>query len=215
MIAYRWIEGITLHELRKQGQRAAFAIARRAARPRARVDRAHRCDRSRSSSRRSSSRATRSSPTGRARKRIGRAARRRAAQGDRSRRAAAGVRLGLPRRTATSAIATCSSIKRGDRWRINGVIDWETTTHRLAARRRRQPVPLRRALRRRRSRTAFERGYRDAGGELPDGWLLTSRLLDATWLVDMLDDAARAPRAYSPTVPRLLAKLVADALSDR
>jgi len=36
--------------------------------------------------------------------------------------------------------------------------------------------------------TDFERGYREAGGELPAGWLRTARLIDATWVIDTLDD---------------------------
>ena len=56
---------------------------------------------------------------------------------------------------------------------------------------------------------AFARGYRDAGGELPEDWLLTSRLLDATWLVDMLDDEQEHPHVFADCV-RLVANLVAD-----
>jgi hypothetical protein len=58
--------------------------------------------------------------------------------------------------------------------------------------------------------SAFERGYRDTGAQLPEGWLLTSRLLDATWLVDMLDDEKDLPQVYADCV-RLVANLVADA----
>jgi hypothetical protein len=57
---------------------------------------------------------------------------------------------------------------------------------------------------------AFERGYRDAGGNLPEGWLLTSRLLDSTWLVDMLDDEQEHTQVFADCV-RLVANLVADA----
>jgi aminoglycoside phosphotransferase (APT) family kinase protein len=45
--------------------------------------------------------------------------------------------------------------------------------------------------------TAFERGYREADGTLPDGWLLTSRLLDATWLIDTLDEPREFPGVYA------------------
>jgi len=72
-------------------------------------------------------------------------------------------------------------------WRITGVIDWEATSTG-------SPLLDLGSLFRYASRfdasfrAAFERGYREADGTLPDGWLLTARLLDATWLVDTLDD---------------------------
>ena len=99
----------------------------------------------------------------------------------------------------------------GDRWRVNGVIDWETTTTG-------SPLVDIGSLFRYSKRydetfcETFARGYRDAGGQLPEGWLLTSRLLDATWLVDMLDDENEHPQVFADCV-RLVANLVADATS--
>jgi aminoglycoside phosphotransferase (APT) family kinase protein len=83
-----------------------------------------------------------------------------------------------------------------DRWRISGVIDWEATSTG-------SPLLDIGSLFRNTSRfeaefaTAFERGYREADGTLPDGWLLTSRLLDATWLIDTLDEPREFPGVYA------------------
>ncbi len=84
----------------------------------------------------------------------------------------------------------------GDRWRINGVIDWETCTTG-------SPLvdigSLFRYAERfdARWRADFERGYREADGELPDRWLVTARLLDATWIVDMLDEEQELPGVFA------------------
>ena len=80
-------------------------------------------------------------------------------------------------------------VRRIDRehWQIAGLIDWEATTtgsplfdlgslFRYADRFSDQ------------FRAAFERGYRAAGGELPDNWLRMARLIDATWVIDTVDD---------------------------
>ena len=77
--------------------------------------------------------------------------------------------------------------RAGERWRINGVIDWETASTgspladigSLFRYGDRHDANFRRA---------FERGYRDAGGELPVGWFLTARLLDILDLVALLDE---------------------------
>ncbi len=78
-------------------------------------------------------------------------------------------------------------VRRSDKaWKIAGVIDWEATTtgsplfdigslFRYADRFTQE------------FRDDFARGYRDAGGELPDHWLRTARLIDATWVIDTLD----------------------------
>jgi aminoglycoside phosphotransferase (APT) family kinase protein len=97
----------------------------------------------------------------------------------------------------------------GDRWRINGLIDWETTTTG-------SPLVDIGSLFRYSKRYdatfahAFATGYRDAGGALPDHWLLTSRLLDATWLVDMLNDEMDQHPAVFADCRKLVANLVAE-----
>lgn len=95
-----------------------------------------------------------------------------------------------------------------DRWRISGVIDWESTS---------TGSPLldigsvfRYADRYDATfRTDFETGYREADGVLPDNWLVLSRLLDATWVVDMLDEARELPGVFADC-KQLLAKLAVD-----
>lgn len=96
-----------------------------------------------------------------------------------------------------------------DRWRINGVIDWEATSTG-------SPLFDLGSLFRDTTRfdarfvAAFERGYREADGTLPDGWLLTARLLDATWLVDALDEPREFSGMYA-ACETLLATLAKDA----
>lgn len=95
-----------------------------------------------------------------------------------------------------------------DRWRISGVLDWEQTStgsplfdigslFRYAAR---YDASFMRG---------FERGYREADGQLPERWLLTARLLDATWLIDTLDEPAEFPGVYADC-RMLLAQLAHD-----
>ncbi|MBA3453791.1 MAG: aminoglycoside phosphotransferase family protein [Deltaproteobacteria bacterium] len=95
-----------------------------------------------------------------------------------------------------------------DRWRINGLIDWEATTtfsplldlgsmFRYADR---YDADF---------RALFERGYREADGQLPEDWMRTARLLDATLLIDTLDDVNESPGVYADC-RLLLAKLVAE-----
>jgi len=206
VIVYRWIDGITLHELRRQGLADAFASL---AAPLggllawlARGDATEAFEVSSILERRYEQ-----LTTGRARTRIG------AALAD-------GLRKGLE--AAEPAMAwgsVCLShgdlghrnvivARSGERWRINGVIDWETST---------TGSPLfdigslfRYADRHDAAfRAAFERGYRDAGGALPDRWLVTARLLDITWLVDLLDDEQEIETVFADC-QRLIAKLVAE-----
>lgn len=47
-----------------------------------------------------------------------------------------------------------------------------------------------------RFRSAFEEGYRAAGGALPADWHLVSRLLDATRLVEIFDRAEDLPAVF-------------------
>src|SRR6185295_17806833 len=96
----------------------------------------------------------------------------------------------------------------GERWRIAGVIDWE------AAAASSPLVDIGSLFRYTQRydaefRGAFERGYREADGTLPDHWWLTARLLDATGLVDILDEDRELPGVFADC-RMLLAKLVAD-----
>jgi aminoglycoside phosphotransferase (APT) family kinase protein len=56
----------------------------------------------------------------------------------------------------------------------------------------------------------FAEGYRAAGGELPDDWWLTARLLDATRVVGILDEPRPLPRIFAEC-----GLLVAALLEDR
>ena len=109
----------------------------------------------------------------------------------------------------TSAAATCSCSRvDGDRWRIAGVIDWEAAASA-------SPLVDLGALFRFADRydaaflAAFEHGYREADGTLPDGWLRTARLLDATALVDLLDEPCELPGVFAEC-RMLVAKLAAE-----
>ena len=96
----------------------------------------------------------------------------------------------------------------GERWRIQGVIDWESagtgsplvdigSLFRYAPRYDEQ------------FRTEFDRGYREAGGTLPDDWYRLARTLDAFRLIDTLDGIREMPGVFADC-RMLLAKLVAD-----
>lgn len=91
-------------------------------------------------------------------------------------------------------------------WEVSGLIDWEGTTTS-------SPLQDVGSLFRDLDRydpafvDSFARGYRAAGGQLPDNWLLLGRLLDATWLVDALDDERIEP-ALLADCRRLLTRLV-------
>jgi hypothetical protein len=97
---------------------------------------------------------------------------------------------------------------RDGQWQIAGIIDWETTTTssplfdigslvRYAD--RHNPEWL----------AAFERGYRDGGGELPASWPLTARLLDCLDLVELLDEE-RGLDVLFGDCKTLLHKLIGD-----
>ena len=209
VIAYRWIEGITLHDLRKEGKFAAFASL---AEPLGRVCAwiSHTDATSPFDVSPILEEAYQRLTSGRARKRIG------PPLADALRKAMEAAEPQM----AFGSVCLCHGdlghrnvlvYQAGDRWRINGVIDWETTTTG-------SPLVDIGSLFRYSKRydetfcETFARGYRDAGGQLPEGWLLTSRLLDATWLVDMLDDENEHPQVFADCV-RLVANLVADATS--
>jgi aminoglycoside phosphotransferase (APT) family kinase protein len=95
-----------------------------------------------------------------------------------------------------------------DRWRIAGVIDWEAVATGT-------PLVDVGALFRYTGRyddafrTAFERGYRDAGGGLPDDWYRTARLLDALRLIEVLDEPCDLPAVFADCRVQL-ARLAAD-----
>jgi aminoglycoside phosphotransferase (APT) family kinase protein len=207
VIAYRWIEGITLHDLRKRGELAAFASL---AEPLGRV-----CAWIAQTDATAPfelapilEQTYRQLTTGRARRRIG------APLADSLLKA---LESAEPQMAFGSVCLSHGDLghrnvlvyQAGDRWRINGVIDWETTTTgsplvdvgSMFRYSRRYDAAF---------ADAFARGYRDGGGNLPDGWLLTSRLLDSTWLVDMLDDEQEHTQVFADCV-RLVANLVADA----
>lgn len=207
VIAYRWIDGITLHDLRKQGQFNAFASL---AEPLGRVCAwvAHTDATSPFELTPILEQTYNALTAGRARKRIG------PPLADALRKA---MEAAEPQMAFGSVCLSHGDLghrnvlvyQAGDRWRVNGVIDWETTTTG-------SPLVDIGSLFRYSKRydekfcEAFARGYRDAGGELPDGWLITSRLLDATWLVDMLDDINEHPQVFADCA-RLVSNLVTDA----
>jgi aminoglycoside phosphotransferase (APT) family kinase protein len=96
----------------------------------------------------------------------------------------------------------------GERWRIGGVIDWEAATCASPL------VDIGSVFRYSQRYDAqfaadFERGYREADGTLPEDWLRTARLVDALWLVEMLDEPRELPGVYADC-RMLVAKLVAD-----
>jgi aminoglycoside phosphotransferase (APT) family kinase protein len=96
----------------------------------------------------------------------------------------------------------------GDRWRISGVIDWEAAATG-------SPFVDVGSLFRHAPRyddafrIAFERGYREADGVLPDDWYLTARTLDAFRMIDTLAEDRELPGVFADC-RMLLAKLVAD-----
>jgi len=98
--------------------------------------------------------------------------------------------------------------KRGAGWRINGIIDWETATTS-------SPLFDIGSLMRYGDRhdrawlEAFERGYRDNGGDLPEGWNRWARLLDSLDLVELLDEE-QGLQVLFDDCRTLIAKLVAD-----
>jgi aminoglycoside phosphotransferase (APT) family kinase protein len=185
VIVYRWIDGVTLHDLRKQGQLAPFSsLAEPLGRVLAWLAKSDATEPFELTQILEQSYAQLT--TGRARARIG------APVADALRKA---MEAAEPDMAWGSVCLSHGDLghrnvlvfQAGDRWRINGIIDWETTTTG-------SPLVDIGSLFRYSRRydqafcDAFATGYRDAGGNLPDNWLVTSRLLDATWLVDMLDE---------------------------
>lgn len=207
VIVYTWIEGITLHDLRRSGASAAVAsladplgrllawLARTdATEPFALTPILERAYTQLSS--------------GRARERMG------APIADALRRGLETSEPALAFGTVCLAHGDLGSrniiVERaaGDRWRINGVIDWEATSTG-------SPLVDIGSLFRYPDRydatwsEAFAAGYREADGTLPDGWLLHARLLDATLLVDMLDEPRELPGVFADC-RMLLAQLAAE-----
>jgi aminoglycoside phosphotransferase (APT) family kinase protein len=96
----------------------------------------------------------------------------------------------------------------GERWRIAGVIDWEAAS--IAS----PLVDLGQLLRYAgRYDAAFlaelERAYREEGGELPGDWLRAARLLDATSIVDVLDEPRELPGVFADC-RQLLARVLGE-----
>jgi aminoglycoside phosphotransferase (APT) family kinase protein len=81
-------------------------------------------------------------------------------------------------------------------WRISGLIDWEAAFSGSplwdVGSLFRYPRRYSETFRQR-----FERGYRDAGGALPEDWLQTARLLDATRLVATLNEERELPVVFA------------------
>jgi aminoglycoside phosphotransferase (APT) family kinase protein len=83
-----------------------------------------------------------------------------------------------------------------DGWQVCGLIDWEFAfsgsalwdVGRLFRYSRRYSETF---------RQRFERGYRDAGGALPEDWFRTARLLDSTLLVTILNEEKELPLVFA------------------
>jgi hypothetical protein len=206
-IVYRWIDGITLHELRKQGQAAAFAsLAEPLGRLIAWLGKTDSTEPFELTS--VLEKAYTQLTTGRARERIGpnyADALRRALEAYEPEMAWGAVCLSHGDLGHRNVIVH----RAGERWRINGVIDWETTT---------TGSPMfdigslfRYANRHDEAfREAFARGYAEAAEHpLPTLWLSLARLLDSTWLVDLLDEPQEVPAVFEDC-RRLLLRLVDD-----
>jgi len=204
-IVYRWIDGITLHELRKQGETEAFAsLAEPLGRVLAYLAKTDATEPFELTALLERTYVQLSS--GFARHRLGEDC------ADTLRRQLEALE------PVMGWGAVCLShgdlghrnvivARSGGRWRINGVIDWETTT---------TSSPLadvgslfRYANRHdERYRTDFARGYADASGTpLPDGWLAAARLIDATELVRVIDEVEDAPEVVEDC-KRLVVRLV-------
>lgn len=206
-IVYKWIDGITLHALRREGQHEAFgSLAEPLGRLLAWLGRTDATEPMELAP--VLDRTYAQLTTGRARERIG------APWADALRRALEAYEPAMawgPVCLSHGDLGHRNVIVKnsGGRWRINGVIDWETTTTgsplfdigSLFRYANRQDEAF---------RLAFERGYAEAAAqELPTGWLLTARLLDSTWLVDLLDDEQEVPAVFEDC-RRLLLRLVDD-----
>jgi fructokinase len=81
-------------------------------------------------------------------------------------------------------------------WRISGLIDWEAAFSGSplwdVGSLFRYPRRYSETFRQR-----FERGYHDAGGEMAEDWLRTARLLDATRLVATLNEERELPVVFA------------------
>jgi aminoglycoside phosphotransferase (APT) family kinase protein len=206
VIVYRWIEGVTLHDLRRKGNKEGFASLAEplgtALALLAKTDATEPFDLT-SALEANYVRLT----DGRARKRLG------APLAD-------GIKRELEAAEPMMAWgAVCLShgdlshrnvivAKRGSSWRINGIIDWETATTS-------SPLFDIGSLFRYSERhdaafvQSFELGYREGGGNLPDGWNRWSRLLDSLDLIELLDEEQGLDVLFSDC-RTLIAKLVGD-----
>ncbi|HKQ76877.1 MAG TPA: aminoglycoside phosphotransferase family protein [Blastocatellia bacterium] len=81
-------------------------------------------------------------------------------------------------------------------WRVSGLIDWEGAFSGSTL----WDVGSLFSYPRRYSETfrqLFERGYRDAGGTLPEDWFRTARLLDSTKMVTTLNEERELPVVFA------------------
>jgi len=81
-------------------------------------------------------------------------------------------------------------------WRMSGLIDWESAFSGSAL----WDIGSLFCYARRYSETfrqRFELGYRDAGGELPEDWLRTARLLNSTRMVTTLNEERELPVVFA------------------
>ena len=206
VIVYRWIEGITLNDCRKADAAALASVAEPLGRLMAWLARTDATEPYELAP--ILERAYRQLVDGRARQRLG------APLADAMRHAIEAAEPELAWGTVCLVHGDLGGRNvlvqpaAADRWRIAGVIDWEATSTG-------SPLldlgSLFRYVDRfdAEFRASFERGYREADGILPAGWLLTARLLDATWLIDTLDEPREFPGVYADC-RMLLAKLAKD-----
>ncbi|MDX2090327.1 MAG: aminoglycoside phosphotransferase family protein [Kofleriaceae bacterium] len=207
VIVYRWIEGITLHDLRKTGSHTGFGSLAdplgRLLAWLARTDATEAFELTHILER-----AYRQLTGGRARERLGAPI-------------ADALRKGLEIAEPTLGFGTvCLAhgdlsgrnviVERAaqDSWRINGVIDWETTSTG-------SPLVDIGSLFRHADQfdpawcEAFATGYREADGNLPDNWLVSARLLDATLIIDILDEPREIPGVFAEN-RKVLARLASE-----
>jgi aminoglycoside phosphotransferase (APT) family kinase protein len=93
-------------------------------------------------------------------------------------------------------------------WVVSGLIDWEESFSGSAL----WDVGSLFRYARRYSKEfleRFERGYRDAGGNLPDDWWRIARLLDSTRLVELLNEERKLPIVFAEC-RELIAAVVAE-----
>jgi len=209
VIVYRWIEGITLHDLRKQGHHEAYAqMAEPLGRILAWLARGDATEPFELTS--ILERCYAQLTNGRARARIGEPtadALLKAMEAAEPQMAWGSVCLSHGDLGHRNVVV----YRAGERWRVNGIIDWETATTctPLADIGSLFRYPERHDAA---FRAAFARGYRGAGGELPEDWALTARLVDVSWLVDVLDEEREMPNVFADC-RRLVARLVAEVVA--